>query len=367
MAELQMADFQAVEGLYYPGPEFPSVGWLQAGLLYWERILRIIPDGWKPQDPPQVRALVEAGAVQNLSPAPFCRATAHTFATRLADLMQSRNGKHLDEEWCDSSERGPSQAETFHRTELDEYLIKDFESKKLFSAKGEWVHMARPMARLYRVTMANEARRELAASAVTESYSCTVASTYFSASRVTCDPTGVPPDGSQAALLQVPFPSTETAGALSVENLLNLRAEHAPSRQSLRERIQSGTEALTTLSSAEAIRARLEQMAKELKYDLENQRETLRAAAVRDHWTVLSVGCPLPIGTGEALGRGPNPSVEVGSFGILGVAVTNWYFELVEQLRKRRHCLLALRQDLDRQEMIDDLGRRMGLLVCGSE
>jgi hypothetical protein len=364
--DLQPEDFQAAEALYYPGPEFPSVAWLQAGLLYWESILRIVPDGWTPEDPPEVTALVEAGAVQNRSPEPFCRATAHTFATRLADLMQSRNGKQLDEEWCDASERGPSHTETFHRTELDEGLIKELQSKKLFSSKGEWVQMSRPLARLYRVTMVNEARRALYTSAVTENYSCTVASTYFSARTVTSDRTGVPPGGWRAAAIQVPFVSIETAGALSVEKLLTLRAEHAGSRQSLRDRIQSRTEALATMPSADAIRAHLEQMAKELKGDLENPREALRAAEVRDHWTFISIGCPLPIGTAEALVTGPNPPVEVGRFGRLNLAVTNWYLDLEAQLRKRRHCLLAVGRDLNRQEVIDDLDHRLGLLVQGS-
>jgi hypothetical protein len=361
-----MTDLRAAEALYYPGPEFPSVAWLQAGLLYWDGFLRIVPDGRAPQDPAQVKALVEAGAVQNLSPAPFRRATAHMFATRLADLMQSRHGKHLDEEWCSPSERTPSQAETFHRTELDESMLKELESKKLFSVTGEKVVMSRPMARLYRVTMANDVGRQVNAALMTESYSCAVASTYFGALRVTCDRTGVSPDAAQAALLQVPFVSIETAEDLSVEKLLELRAENARSRQSLRERIQSGTEAIATLPSADAIRAHLEQMAKDLKCDLENLREALPRAGVRDHWTVISIGCPLPIGLGEALARGPNPPVEVGRFGVLGLAVTNWYLELDAKLPKQRHYLRAVGQDPDRQKMIDDLGRRMDLLVGGS-
>jgi hypothetical protein len=365
MEDHQVADYQAVEALYYPGVEFPSVAWLQAGLLYWEGMLRIVPDGWTPQDPPQVKALVRAGAIKNLSPGPFCRETGQTFARRLTDLMKSRNGKLLDEEWCQPSERGPAHAETFHRTELDEHLIKDLEAKKFFSVQGEWVHMSRAMARLYRVTMANEARRQFLASAVTESYSCTVASTYFSARKVSWDSASVPPDAWRAAVLQIPFPSMETAGALSVEKLLDLRAEHAQLRLGLRDRIQSLTESIAMLPSADAIRAQLERMATELKDDLENQREALRAAGVRDKWTVLSIGCPVRIGTGEALVRDRIRPLQMGSFGVLSLAVTDLFLDLEEQLRKRRHCLLALTEDLCREDLIDDLRHRLGLLVHG--
>jgi hypothetical protein len=87
-----MGEVQAIEALYYPQIEFPSAAWVKAALLYWEGLLRIVPDGRTPEDPPEVKALVDAGVIQDVSPAPFRSATSEAFGTRLEDLLQSRRG-----------------------------------------------------------------------------------------------------------------------------------------------------------------------------------------------------------------------------------------------------------------------------------
>jgi hypothetical protein len=120
-----MGELQAIEAVDYPGPEFPSAAWLKVALLYWEAISRIVPDGRPPEDPPEVKALVGAGAVRDLSPAPFRRATAESFETRLQDLLQSRPGEPLENGWSRDSKGGEGNPEErVHLTEIEGSLGK---------------------------------------------------------------------------------------------------------------------------------------------------------------------------------------------------------------------------------------------------
>jgi hypothetical protein len=361
-----MSDLQAIEGLYYPGPEFPSVPWLKAVLLYWEGILRIVPDGRTPQDSPDVKALLEAGAVQDVSPAPFRTATAEAFGTRLEDLLQSRQGQPIEEGECTDGSKGDAKAEErIHLTELDRSLVKKLESKKLVSVNGEWAHMSRAIAQLYRITLANEAARQLYAAPVTDTTACDVVSTYFSSRKVTADPKGVPTDGLQWAQLHLPFPSVETAGRLSVKKLLDLRKKHAHLRQGFRERIQKHTDAIADLPSPDAVHSHLEAMGKEMQYDLETQKDALRAAGLRDLWTVISISSPLSLGTGAALATAGSPLAAVGAFGVVGLGVAKWFFERKAERRESGHYLLSLGRDVEQKNMISDFASRMQHLIHG--
>jgi hypothetical protein len=363
-----MADLQAIEGIHYPGPEFPSVPWLKAVLLYWEGILRIVPDGRVPKDDREVKELIEAGAVQDVSPAPFRSATAESFGTRLEDLLQSRKGKPIDEDDCNDGSKHDGQKgdAVVHLTEIEKPLVNKLESKKLVSVSGEWVHMSRPLAQLYRITMANEAARQLYAAPVTETTACDVVSTYFSSRKMTSDPGGVPTDGLQWAQLHTPFPSVETAGRLSVKKLLDLRNKHAHLRQGFRDRIQRHTDSIANLPSAEAVRAHLEQMGKEMDYELQTQRDALRAAGLRDLWTVISISSPLSIGTGMALASAGSPTAAVGAFGVVGLGLAKWFFERKAERREAGHYLLALGRDVQRTNMVGEFGDRMQRLIHGS-
>jgi hypothetical protein len=359
-----MADVQAIEALYYPGPELPSAAWLKAALLYWEGLLRIVPDGETPQDPTDVKALVEAGVVQNLSPAPFLRTTAETFGTRLEDLLQSRKGQPLDDHR--SSTGGTRDGEErVHLTQIEQSLVSELESKRLLSIDGQWAHMSPTVARLYHITLANEAARQLFAAPVTEDNGCNVAATYLSARKVTSDPQGVPTDGWQWAELYTPFPSIDSVRALSVKKLLNLRTKNAHLRQRFREAVQRGTAAIATLPSAEAIRTHLEDMAKEMERELEDQRDALRAARIHNVWTLLSLSSPMSIGTGLSLAAGAMPAAAVGAFGTVGLGIVNWFFERKAEKREGGHYLLALCPDVDRAKMTADFSDRMHRIIHG--
>src|SRR5687768_14972847 len=60
--------------LYYPHIEFRSLDWLKSALLYWEGVKRIVPDEeYTPNDCDELRPLLEAGLVENVSAVPFAQ------------------------------------------------------------------------------------------------------------------------------------------------------------------------------------------------------------------------------------------------------------------------------------------------------
>jgi hypothetical protein len=58
-------------GLYYPHIHFRDEEWLKTSVLYWDRLARIVPAGYPPDDSDTVRRLQsEYGLIVNLRPDP---------------------------------------------------------------------------------------------------------------------------------------------------------------------------------------------------------------------------------------------------------------------------------------------------------
>ena len=55
------------QALHYPTIEFNDLDALKRSLLVWDRVHRIVPGGYVPQDPPEVATAVAEGVILNLA------------------------------------------------------------------------------------------------------------------------------------------------------------------------------------------------------------------------------------------------------------------------------------------------------------
>ena len=88
-------DVQPIKALYYPQVQFYSPNWLRTALLYWEGVLRLVPDGFQPVDPPIVSDLADLGLVESVSPAPYIASAKDKFLEKLNELLQGGREREL--------------------------------------------------------------------------------------------------------------------------------------------------------------------------------------------------------------------------------------------------------------------------------
>ncbi len=82
--------------LYYPSPEFRSPAWLKASLLVWDRIYRIVPPSYIPDDSLEVTMAKEHGIVRNITPEEEdIRAAGTQFLTFCNSLRSIPAGLHV--------------------------------------------------------------------------------------------------------------------------------------------------------------------------------------------------------------------------------------------------------------------------------
>ena len=85
--------------LYYPYIEVYE-SWLKTSLLYWDKVRRIVPDGYQPSDSGDSLAAADEGLLVATSPMPYLAEVAQRFATKIPALLEkleeTRNQEDTD-------------------------------------------------------------------------------------------------------------------------------------------------------------------------------------------------------------------------------------------------------------------------------
>jgi hypothetical protein len=329
-----MADLQPVKALYYPHIQFASFGWLRTALLYWEGILRIVPDGFEPWDPPEVYELAAAGLIENVSPTRYLKAAREAFAPRLQQLLLEKRDGSLGVR----RESGT----LVHIAELEPELLQELQSQGLATAAGDWASMAPEIASLYKAILATEAGRELHAPPATDAPQEDLASSFFFAKQLSRNGR-VLIDGFAWARDLDPFPRIERR-PLSTDKVLEIRQSYVSQRRAFRERVQVRLAAIDSLPSVAAVASHLNDFATEIDGEKLARRRALQSSGVRNAWALLKVSAPAALGAAVTLAGAPLLVAAAGVAGSAALGVTDWLVQRHHERRDSGHYLLSLEE-----------------------
>ena len=156
-------------GLYYPFIHFRDESWLKLTSLYWDRMGRIVPEGYGLRDNDTVRQFKDSGYVRNFHPGGAQARPGRAFRELLAThgyQLRERYGLHLSANWPDDPATVGSRAAQFGDKKLAYIfgpkiapeLIQDLEALGLAEQGGRrdprWVGMHPKLANLYMVVLA---------------------------------------------------------------------------------------------------------------------------------------------------------------------------------------------------------------------
>jgi hypothetical protein len=337
---------QAVQALYYPRAEAVTAAWLKAALLYWERVLRMVPDGVALEDDDEVRELESAGLVRNVSPTPFREVAGRRFEEERLDDLLSREGA--------ATGAGPSDGngdfdpiplsemcDPIPLSEMDEGLVSRLKARKLLQIEGARARLPAEVALQYRCALVCTAGDELAAAPVAERGPLDVACAHPGLRRPGRT-AGAPANGFAWARLALPFPAPGAMVTLSPARLIELRSEYAAQRRAFRTLVQERAASIFALSSPEAIRSHLDDFAKEVREQTQAQREMLDSKRIRAIRALFGISGPLSITTALASLGVPPLAALAGGAGAVGLQVVKWFQDRSLARPSHSHYLLSL-------------------------
>lgn|ERR1035437_2840 len=137
--------------LCFPHIEFPDATWLKGALCLWERVLRIVPDGYQPRDGDEVKGAIDAGLVVNR------RLTAGDLAHARSTFTDFLARKPVLPHALDP--RGELTT-NMHRGKIDQQLQQEFaQLVGHVHERDEWLEMPQGIANGYLLYLAHPCPR----------------------------------------------------------------------------------------------------------------------------------------------------------------------------------------------------------------
>lgn len=129
--------------LYYPSIEFQSTEWVKSSLILWDKVYRIVPEGYEPNDNDEIKTFVDAGLIENIMPTDDEKKSIEKRFKRTCKQMESPQYRPAG--------LRSSDYELIHVDKIDNrlYPFLDDISKKIDFSENEWVKMSIPLARSY--------------------------------------------------------------------------------------------------------------------------------------------------------------------------------------------------------------------------
>ena len=156
--------------LYYPTIEFQNYEWLYSSSLIWDKIYRIVPDGYNPIEPSNVKKLVETGDIGiPLYPDRYVKSVAKEFGEKLS------SGK-----WFASALGGLSDDyKRLHKTKVDAILHDMIISAGGKSIDKDWFFVPTDFEAQYMTYLANKMAQMNNLRLISDSSAAWACSTYY--------------------------------------------------------------------------------------------------------------------------------------------------------------------------------------------
>lgn len=158
--------------LYYPSIEFADPEWLWASSLIWDRIYRIVPKDYEPEDSDNVRKLSETGEIGvPIHPDEYAKAVSVKFINKL-------HSSHWDAAALSGSLE--NDYVRLHHDKVDVRLRNLIVAKGRGASHGDWLYVPTDFEALYMTYLANYISEIENLNLVTDESAAWTGSTYFS-------------------------------------------------------------------------------------------------------------------------------------------------------------------------------------------
>lgn len=157
--------------LYYPTIEFNNSKWLWTAALLWDRIYRIVPSGYKPQDSKNILELMSDGTIGDaIDPRKYSRNVADKFINKY-------NGSDWKAPALGEFKLMSTKYINLHKDKADVRVRNLMVAKEMDNSK--WIEVPEYIAGLYMLYLANNIAKEAKLELITDNSASWCGSNYF--------------------------------------------------------------------------------------------------------------------------------------------------------------------------------------------
>lgn len=270
--------------LYYPTIEFQDYRWLWSASLLWDRIYRIIPEGYEPDEPENIRLLSETGEIGiPIRPDAYTKETAKDFLDKVDSGQWSAAALEFEI---------PEAYSQLHQDKVDIELRNMIIAKGKADAHGEWLNVPIEFETLYMTYLANQVAQRNNLQLLSDSAAAWTGATFFKHDGE-IEPFPYEDRTQQLATLVVRDFIPGNIMDFHPEAILKFRAKYGDERQRFLNSIRNAAKVFSECEDEGVYRDRFEDLKKEIEASLKDYRGSLQALNVAVWTGIKSVSFPV--------------------------------------------------------------------------
>jgi len=269
--------------LYYPTIEFQDYEWLWSAALLWDRIYRIVPDAYIPDDHDNIKALVDTGEIGiPINPGDYAKDIAQEFVNK------------LDSENWDAAALSydiPNNYRRLHHDKVDVKLRELIIAKGKGENNGQWLHVPVEFAAHYMTYLANAIAEKNNLSILSDSAPAWTSSTYFKYNGEVED---FPREDLSQLLATVVVRDFIPDDIMSIDpkDIVKFRQKYRDERKRFMLSIKSAATQISRCKDPSVIRDQIEDIKKDIESSLKDYRRSLEVLNITGLTGIKSLTFP---------------------------------------------------------------------------
>lgn len=279
--------------LYYPTIEFQNYRWLWSASLLWDRIYRIVPEGYKTDDPENVQILTETGEIGiPIYPDSYTKNVAEEFLNKIDSGVWQAAALEFD--MSEAYAR-------LHQGKVDVELRNMIIAKGQAAAYNEWLHVPTEFAVLYMTYLAEQISRKNNLQLLSDSSAAWTGSTFFKYDGEIED-FPIDEQSQQLATLVIRDFIPKNILDIRPQDLIKFREKYRDERQRFIDAIRNAAKAISECEDETIYYDRLVDLKKEIEGSLTDYRRSMGALNIAGWTGIKSLSFPVVTKVATAIG-----------------------------------------------------------------
>lgn len=316
--------------LYYPYIHISEEGWLKRSLLYWDRVRRIVPDGFEPNDNSDCYNAKQAELLIATSPTPYLSETAQRFRAKIPALVEEITRRAESFEVDDPEVAARDYDRRIHIEKMETWLRSFLVERELVQIEGKWIVSHPDIADWYMTCLATVMSETIGSPVVTDLRKTNAVGEYFAHAN--------PGSGEEHAdrgvamlRLHIPFPNTEALARVPFSEILDFRENYSDERWNLREAIEELMKDVPTISDENNLRDHLHDKQARLDKALRDQRKAADRFYAKTIPSLLQISAPTGVlALAGRLGAPPLTLTALGA-GTVALLALAWWAKFMDE------------------------------------
>ena len=312
------------EVLYFPSIEFYDDTWLKGALCHWDKIYRIVPPSYTPQDNDEVKQAVDAGLVESI------KLSSGDLSDTAEKFVEFWNSAPIVPAGFDGYDEEPIR---LHPEKVDERIRGQLAALSQHIDKDGFLSLSKEVANSYMLFLSDSVSRRRLIPKITDDADMFMAMSYFEQDGNFDEAVYSDERDEVTATLALPSLVPSGIGTFPMQKVIKFHRESMEGREAFRLAVSVLIDELKDIKDKEFFLKRISKFDNDLRSSSNSIGSVLKSGKADFAYALVTAGLPMALSSFSVMGMAGDPwnFQTIGQSALLGVVAA-----LADHTRNRR-------------------------------